>query len=66
MRLRRNGTLSRPMAIMLPLTMVFFLPLSAVGGSLVAGAYWLTLGWLVDNDQLHRAAGRTAPQPAAA
>ena len=35
--------------------MVFFLPLGAVGGSLVAGAYWLTLGWLADNDQLHRA-----------
>jgi hypothetical protein len=65
-RLRRNGILSRPLAIMLPLTMVFFLPLSAVGGTLVAGAYWFTLGWLADNDQLPRAAGRAAPQPAAA
>jgi hypothetical protein len=45
--------------------MVFFLPLGAVGGSLVAGAYWLTLGWLADNDQLHRAGARTSAQPAA-
>ena len=49
------------LAIGLPLAWVFALPMSGIGGGLVAGAYWLTVGWLLRHDELPSGA-----QPAAA
>jgi hypothetical protein len=62
--LRRNRTMSTVLAVGLPLSWIFALPLSAVGGALVAGAYWLVVGWLLRHERLGEAAG--APQPAPA
>jgi hypothetical protein len=50
--LKRNGTFPRAMAIALPLTWIFGLPLSSVGGMVVAGAYWFALGWMLDRGEL--------------
>jgi hypothetical protein len=50
--LRRRLGVPRWVAIGLPLTMIFGLPLSHFGGTAVAGAYWLALGWLIDSDRL--------------
>ena len=44
--LRKAGA-SKVVAIGLPLTVVFALPLSAVGGGIIAGAYWMAMGSLL-------------------
>jgi hypothetical protein len=54
--LYRSGRVPRAIAIGLPLTWVAALPLSAVGGGLLAGAYFLVLGWLLAQGELPRRA----------
>jgi hypothetical protein len=52
--LTRNGLFPKALAVALPVTWIFALPLSAVGGGLVAGAYWLVVGWLLHQGELPR------------
>jgi hypothetical protein len=56
--LRRSGRVPQAMAIALPFTWVLTLPGSNVGLSIVGGAYWLIVGWLLLHDQLAVRAGR--------
>ena len=44
--LHRAREVPRGVAIALPLVQVFALPLSMFGGAIVAGGYWLGVGWL--------------------
>jgi hypothetical protein len=62
--LYKAGRVPRWVAIGLPLTQVFALPLSIVGGGLVAGGYWLAVGYLMRLDALENRAA--VPAPAAA
>jgi hypothetical protein len=50
--LRRSGAVPAKLAVALPLTWVLALPLSAVGGALLAGAFWLLVGWLIRHGEL--------------
>ncbi len=52
--LYKAGRVPRWVAIALPFMQVFALPLSAIGGSIVTGAFWLTVGYLMQNDALVR------------
>jgi hypothetical protein len=63
--LARGGRVPRVLAIALPLSWFAMLPLGPVGGSLVAGAFWLALAWLIANGELPRAAPRAAAAQAA-
>jgi hypothetical protein len=56
--LTRSGGFPKALAIALPVTWVFVLPLSAIGGGLAAGAYWLVVAWLLHQGELPR---RTSP-----
>lgn len=58
--LRRAGEVSRFVAIGLPAVQVFALPLSVVGGPVVAGCYWLAVGYLLSVDGLGQRRLRTA------
>jgi hypothetical protein len=57
--LTRSGRFPKALAIALPVTWVFVLPLSAIGGGLAASAYWLVIAWLLHQGELPR---RTSPQ----
>jgi hypothetical protein len=57
--LTRSGRFPKALAIALPVTWMFVLPLSAIGGGLAAGAYWLVVAWLLHQGELPR---RTSPQ----
>jgi hypothetical protein len=46
----RTGTVSRVVAVGLPVAWVFAIPLATVGGGIVAGAYYLWLGYLLADD----------------
>ena len=52
--LYKAGRVPRWVAIALPLTQVFALPLSIVGGGIGAGGYWLAVGYLMQQDALER------------
>ena len=52
--LTRSGRFPKALAIALPVTWVFALPLSAIGGGLAASAYWLVVAWLLQQDELPR------------
>lgn len=60
--LRRAGRVPRPVAVMLPVTWIFVLPLSFVGGPLVTGVYRLAVGGMLAAGTL----ARPAPAPAIA
>ena len=64
--LYRTGRVSKPVAIGLPFVQVFALPLSIVGGGLIAGAYWVAVGFLMSQGAIERRGGRAVPAPAAA
>lgn len=59
----RGRAVARPLAVALPLSWVALLPLSMLGGGLLAGGYWLALGTLMATGGL---AGRTARRGVAA
>jgi hypothetical protein len=61
--LARSDRFPTKLAVALPLTWVFVLPLSAIGGGLVAAGYWLVVAWLLHEGELPR---QLAPQPEAA
>ena len=63
--LYKAGRIPRGLAIALPFMQVFALPLSAVGGTIVTGAYWIAVGYLMQQGALERSAA-ARPAPAAA
>jgi hypothetical protein len=60
--LKRSGRVPAAVAIGLPVTWILCLPLSVVGGGIAAGAYWLTVGWMLRHERLERS---TASAPLA-
>jgi len=52
--LKRAGKVSPAVAIGLPLTWLFSIPLSALGGNILAGAYLLVVGHLLANEAIER------------
>lgn len=54
--LRRRELLSKPFAVGLALVWIVTLPLSNFGGMVLAGGYWLALGWMLEHGQLRRPA----------
>ena len=63
--LKRAGTVSTAVAVGLPIAWVATIPLATVGGGVLAGAYYLAIGYLLVNNAIERRA-RVAPQPASA
>jgi len=63
--LTRAGTVNTAGAVGLPIAWVATIPLGTLGGGVVAGAYYLAIGYLLVNDAIERRA-RIAPQPASA
>jgi hypothetical protein len=59
--LYKAGRIPRGLAIALPFMQVFALPLSAIGGPVVTGAYWIAVGYLMQQGALER-----QPAPATA
>jgi hypothetical protein len=58
--LHKAGRVPLWVAIGLPLTQVFALPLSAAGGGLVAGGYWVTVAYLMQAGALENRSARDA------
>lgn len=58
--LYRAGRVPKWVAIALPFTQVFALPLAAVGGGLVAGAYWIAVAWTMRTGEIEREPRTTA------
>ena len=63
--LKRAGTVPSAVAIGLPIAWAATIPLATVGGGVIAGAYYLAVGYLLVNDAVERRP-RVAPQPASA
>jgi hypothetical protein len=63
--LKRAGKVSTAVAIGLPIAWLATIPLATVGGGVIAGAYYLAVGYLLVNDAVERRP-RVAPQPASA
>lgn len=62
----RTGAVARGFAVGLPLCWIALLPLSALGGALLAGGFWLTLGTLTAAGTLRRSQAHDARAAAAA
>jgi hypothetical protein len=60
--LKRARKVPAAVAIGLPLTWVATIPLGTAGGGVIAGAYYLTIGYLMASDAIERA-DRAATQP---
>ena len=63
--LKRAGRVPAAVAVGLPLAWVATIPLATAGGGVLAGAYYLTIGYLMASDAIERA-GRAAAQPGTA
>ena len=63
--LKRAGRVPAAVAVGLPLAWVATIPLATHGGGVLAGAYYLTIGYLLASDAIERA-GRAATQPGTA
>jgi hypothetical protein len=63
--LYRTGRVSKRIAVGLPLVQVFALPLSMFGGGLIAGAYWVAVGYLMNQGALE-GSNRQIASPATA
>jgi hypothetical protein len=61
--LKRAGKVSTAVAVGLPIAWVATIPLGTLGGGVVAGAYYLAIGYLLVNDAIERRP-RVAPHPA--
>ncbi len=61
--LKRAGKVSTAVAVGLPIAWVATIPLGTVGGGLIAGAYYLAIGYLLVNNAIERRP-RVAAQPA--
>jgi hypothetical protein len=63
--LKRAGRVSTVVAVGLPVAWMATIPLATVGGGVIAGAYYLAIGYLLVNDAIERHP-RVAPQPVGA
>jgi hypothetical protein len=63
--LKRAGKVSTAVAIGLPVAWAATIPLATVGGGVIAGAYYLAIGYLLVNDAIERRP-RVAPRPTSA
>ena len=63
--LKRAGKVSTAVAVGLPIAWVATIPLATVGGGVIAGAYYLAIGYLLVNDAIERRP-RVAAQPVSA
>ena len=63
--LKRAGKVSTVVAVGLPIAWVATIPLATVGGGVIAGAYYLAIGYLLVNNAIERRP-RVDPQPASA
>jgi hypothetical protein len=63
--LKRAGRVSIAVAVGLPIAWMAAIPLSTLGGGVIAGAYYLAIGYLLVNDAIERHP-HVAPQPASA
>jgi hypothetical protein len=60
--LKRAGQVPAAVAVGLPLTWVAAIPLATLGGGILAGGYYLTIGYLLASEAIERA-GHAATQP---
>jgi hypothetical protein len=58
--LKRAGRVPTAVAIGLPLVQIATLPLSTLGGAILAGGYFMAVGYLLANDALERSSRRVA------
>jgi hypothetical protein len=58
--LYRERRVAKWVAIGLPFAQVFALPLSAAGGGLIAGAYWVSVAWMMQAGAIEQASPRAA------
>ena len=58
--LYKANRIPRGLAIALPFMQMFALPLSAIGGSVVTGAFWIATGYLMQKGALERPASAAA------
>jgi hypothetical protein len=63
--LKRAGKVPTAVAVGLPISWMATIPLATVGGGVIAGAYYLTVGYLLANDAIERGPC-VAPQAAGA
>ena len=63
--LKRAGRVPAAVAVGLPLAWVATIPLATVGGGVIAGAYYLAVGYLLASEAIERV-GRAATQPGTA
>jgi hypothetical protein len=63
--LKRAGKVSTAVVIGLPVAWAATIPLATVGGGVIAGAYYLAIGYLLVNEAIERRP-RVAPQSASA
>jgi hypothetical protein len=63
--LKRAGKVPASVAVGLPLTCVAAIPLGTLGGGILAGGYYLTIGYLLASEAIERA-GHAATQPGTA
>jgi hypothetical protein len=63
--LKRAGKVSTAVAVGLPIAWMATIPLATVGGGVIAGAYYLAVGYLLVNDAIERRP-RVTPQPVGA
>ena len=54
--LKRAGKVPTAVAVGLPIAWVATIPLATLGGAVIAGAYYLTVGYLLANDAIERTA----------
>jgi hypothetical protein len=47
-----EGLVAKPLAFLLPASWIFFLQGHDVGGPIITAGIWLTVGWLILNEQL--------------
>jgi hypothetical protein len=52
--LKRAGRVSTAVSVGLPIAWILSIPLSTLGGSLISGAYFLTIGYLLVNQAIER------------
>jgi hypothetical protein len=62
--LRRGGHLPQALAIGVPLSWIAALPMSSIGGTVLAGGFWIVLGYLIATESLEQL-GRAVPRTAA-
>jgi hypothetical protein len=63
--LRRRAGLPLALAIGLPFSWILTIPASDIGGGVLAGAFWMTVAYLIANQGL-ATTGRDLPEPARA